>query len=169
MKHFYIGNSKINGRGMIAGENIQKGEMINRVEGPLRFQANNSKKESLSHPNWIGVKKDVWIDPKRPHKFLNHSCRPSAGVRGLTLFAIQDIGEGEEITIDYSTVEGDAQWEMQCSCGEKECRKVIRSIQYLPPAQFKRIPYIPAYFRNLYLESRKEMYNGRQALRLKHG
>jgi len=159
MKHFYIGNSKIEGRGIIAGENIKKGQIINRVEGPLRFRVSKSKKDALRHPTWIGVKKDVWIDPKRPHKFLNHSCRPSAGVRGLTLFAIRDIKEGEEITVDYSTIEGDKLWEMRCICGEKNCRKIIRSIAYLPLKQFRAIPYIPAYFRKLYVNGHRAVYN----------
>ena len=76
MKQFYIGNSKIAGKGIIAGEDIPKGRIISRVKGPLKFQRNKSKEDALSNPNWIGVKKNIWIDPERPHKFLNHSCNP---------------------------------------------------------------------------------------------
>lgn len=169
MKQFYIGNSKISGKGMIAGEDIPKGKIISRVEGPLKFKVNRNKEDALANPDWVGVKKDIWIDPKRPHKFLNHSCSPTAGIRGLTLISIKDIKEGEEITIDYSTIEGDRRWEMACSCGEKNCRKIIRSIEFLTPQQFKAVPYIPAYFRNLYLNGNKQkrVYNEKVGTRSK--
>ena len=109
----------------------------------------------------MGVKKNIWIDPLRPHKFLNHSCNPTAGARGITLIAIRDIKEGEEITVDYSTIEGDNRWEMLCSCEEKNCRKLIRSIEFLTQEQFMSIPYIPAYFRKLYFKknSGRKVYN----------
>ena len=155
MKDFYIGNSKISGRGIIAGEDIKKDSTITRVKGDLRFKIDKNKRDALAHPNWIGVKKNIWIDPDRPHKFLNHSCNPTAGVRGFTLIAIKDIKEGDEITIDYSTVEGNNLWEMSCSCGENNCRKIIRSVEFLTTEQFNSIPYIPAYFKHLYLKQRK--------------
>ena len=163
MKHFYVANSMISGRGLMAGEKIKKDSIITRIQGPLKFKVNKNKQDALSHPDWVGVKKDIWIDPLRPHKFLNHSCSPTAGVKGITLIAIRDINEGDEITVDYSTIEGDYRWEMPCSCGEKKCRKIIKSIEYLTPEQFKSIPYIPAYFRKVYLKKNgdKKMYNNK--------
>lgn len=151
MKHFYVGNSKIEGRGLVAGEDIPKGKIITRIKGPVKFKINKSKRDALSHPDWVGVNKNIWIDPLKPHKFLNHSCNPTAGMRGVTLMSLRDIKEGEEITVDYSTIEGDQRWEMVCSCGEKNCRKIIKSIEFLTPEQFKSIIYVPAYFRKLYL------------------
>ena len=156
MKHFYVGNSGIEGRGLIAGENIPKGSVITRILGPLKFKINRNKKDALSNPDWVGVKKNIWIDPLRPHKFLNHSCNPNAGMRGLTLISTRNIKEGEEITVDYSTIEGDERWEMSCSCGERNCRKIIRSIEFLTPEQFSAIPYIPAYFKKVYSKRNKK-------------
>ncbi len=151
MKHFYVGNSKIEGRGLIAGEDIPAGTHITRIKGPAKFKVNKSKRDALSHPDWVGVKKNIWIDPLRPHKFLNHSCNPSAGMKGITLIAIRDIKEGEEITVDYSTFEGDHRWEMACACNHDNCRKIIRSVQHLTSEQFNAIPHMPAYFKRLYL------------------
>jgi len=155
MKHFYVGKSKISGKGLISGEDIPKGRIITRVKGPLRFKVNKNVRDALANPNWIGVKKDTWIDPDRPHKFLNHSCNPTAGVKGISIFSIKNIKEGDEITIDYSTIEGDSRWTMPCSCGSKNCRKIIKSIQFLSEKQFNSITYIPAYFRRLYLSGKK--------------
>lgn len=151
MKQIYIATSKIEGKGIRAGENIKTGEIISRVEGPLKFKINKNKRDALMHPNWVGVKNNIWIDPLKPHKFLNHSCNPTAGMRGLTIIAIRDIKEGEEITVDYSIIEGDPRWELKCLCNEKGCRGIIRSIHYLPKKTFfKYLPHIPSHFKKVY-------------------
>ncbi|MDB5264592.1 MAG: nuclear protein [Parcubacteria group bacterium] len=154
MKHIYICTSKIDGQGVTAGEDIKKGETIQHIKGEAKFLAITSKEESLSYPNWIGIGKNKWIDPNAPNQYLNHSCNPNSGIKGtVTMVALKDIREGEEITVDYSIIEGDDLWEMPCSCGEANCRKVIRSIRYIPNEQFKKyLPYVPTYFKKLYLK-----------------
>lgn len=156
MKQFFVCNSKIEGRGIVAGENIKKGSIITRFKGPAQFKINRSKHDALAHPDWVGVKKNIWIDPEKPQKFINHSCEPNAGVRGLTVMAIKDIREGEEITIDYSTIEGDPRWEMKCLCGKSKCRGTISSIESLTSDQFEKLVYAPSYFRRLYLKGKEE-------------
>jgi uncharacterized protein len=157
MKHFYIATSKIAGKGIMAGENIKEGEVIRKITGDVKFFAVKSKDDSLSYPNWIGIGEGTWIDPHHPHQYLNHSCNPTAGMNdNLELVALKDIKEGEEITIDYSIIEGDDLWEMPCSCGAPNCRKIIRSVKYLPKGTFEKyLPYIPKYFQNLYLRAHK--------------
>src|SRR3989344_2127500 len=160
MKKIHYANSHIHRRGLMIGEDAKKGEIVTKILGPLKFKLNKNKRDALSHPDWVGVKKNYWVDPLRPHKFINHSCDPSTGVRGVTLIALRDLKKGEEITMDYSTIEGDPRWQMKCSCRAKNCRKVIRSVQFLSPKRFKAIKYIPVYFRNLY---QKKRYNKRNA------
>ena len=46
-----------------------------------------------------------------PLRFLNHSCRPKAELRGFKLVALRAIEAGEEITIDYG--------EDACDCRRK--------------------------------------------------
>ena len=157
MKQFYVCNSKIEGLGVNAGEDIKKGEFITRFKGKPKFLLVTNKKESLSPPNWVGIAKNHWIEPEKPQKFINHSCNPNTSIKGKVSFvALRDIKEGEEITFDYSIIEGDNRWEMKCNCGEKNCRGTVRSIQFLPKRQFLRyLPYIPAYFKNLYLKNQE--------------
>lgn len=95
---------------------------------------------------------DLWIDPVPPFTFLNHSCDPTAGIRGtVSVVAMRDLTAGDEITIDYATIEGDPLWEMACCCGAANCRKVVRSIHFLPEAQFwSYLPFVPAYFQRLH-------------------
>lgn len=154
MKHIYICTSRIEGKGVFAGENIKKGDVIQYVKGEAKFLTIKNKKDSLSHPNWIGVGKNKWINPEYPNQYLNHSCSPNSGIKGkVTMIALRDIKEGEEISIDYSIIEGDDLWEMKCTCGEKNCRKIIRSVNYIPVRQFKKyLPNVPSYFKNLYLK-----------------
>ncbi len=153
-KKFYVGKSKLHGKGVFANELIKNHSIITRFCGEIKFKINKNKHDALSHPNWVGVIKHNWIEPKNPQIFINHSCKPNAGVRGLTVIAIKEIKEGEEITIDYSLIEGDDRWEMDCHCGKLGCRKVIRSVQFLPKDIFKRyLPFVPAYFKKLYIES----------------
>lgn len=152
MKHIYISKSKINGNGVFSGENIKQGEMIQPIKGKMVFYSVKDKNDSLLYPDWIGIGKNQWIDPDKPFKFINHSCEPNSGVKGkIQITAIKDIKEGEEITIDYSIIEGDPMWEMPCNCGSKKCRKIIRSVQFIPKEQFDSyMPYIPKYFQKLY-------------------
>lgn len=157
MKQIYIATSGINGKGLFAGEDIKAGETIRIIKGVLKFKINKGVKDALANPNWIGVAQDQWIDPDKFFKFINHSCDPSAGVKGkVTCVALRDIKEGEEITFDYSIIEADDLWQMPCSCGAKNCRKIIKSIKFLPEENFKKYsPFIPGYFKKVYLKSRK--------------
>jgi SET domain-containing protein len=158
MKHIYVCKSEIEGFGMNIGEPAKKGEVISQIKGEMKFKVNKNKRDALAHPNWVGVAENQWIDPAKPFKFLNHSCNPSAGIKGaLSLVALHDMKEGDEITIDYSTIEGDPRWEMNCACGEKNCRKVIRSIYSIPKKQFDAyLPYVSTYFKKLYLKGERD-------------
>lgn len=156
MKHIYTCTSKIHGIGMNIGESAKKGEVISPIKGVLKFKIEKGKKDALANPDWVGIAKNQWIDPAKPYKFLNHSCNPSAGIKGkVTLVALRDMNEGDEITIDYSTIEGNPLWEMKCACGAPNCRKLIRSVQFLPKDTFEGyLPYVSTYFKNIYLKAK---------------
>lgn len=152
MKHIYHAKSGIEGLGLRIGDDAKRGDIIFRFTGPLKFKVNKTEKDALDNPDWVGVAKDQWIDPDKPYKFINHSCNPNVGIKGkVTVVALKKIKEGDEITIDYSTIEGDTRWQMKCLCGEKNCRKIIRSMQFLPEGQYQKyLPYISTYFKKLY-------------------
>jgi SET domain-containing protein len=155
MKHIYVCSSKIHGFGVNIGENVKKGEIIAHIKGAMKFKTNATEKDALDNPDWVGVAKDQWIDPAKPYKFLNHSCSPSTGIKGkVTLVALRNLKEGEEVTIDYSTIEGDLLWKMNCACKSANCRKLIRSVHFLPHEQFKKyLPFVSTYFKKIYLKN----------------
>lgn len=163
MKHIYICSSKIDGLGISIGENVKKGEVVAHIKGEMKFKVNKSLKDTFANPDWVGIAKDQWIDPEKPYKFLNHSCNPTVGVKGrVTLVVLRDMKEGEEVTVDYSTIEGDPNWEMECACGEGNCRKIVKSVQFMPEDQFEKyLPYVSTYFKNLYLKRSKNVRMGR--------
>lgn len=160
-KHFNVsmlkvhtGSSPIQGIGIFVNEDIKKGGKIFVLKGkPVIFFVKN-KSDALSHPNWLGIGKHRWLElePPEPGIHLNHSCNPNAGIRGkVVVTALKHIKKNEEITIDYSTTEGEHLWQMRCRCGTIKCRHTIRSIQYLPLKTFQKyLPFIPRYFQQLY-------------------
>lgn len=159
MKYIYMASSPIHGHGVRIGEDVKKGETIASIKGRMMFKVNKTEQDALDNPDWVGIAKNQWIDPEKPYKFLNHSCAPSAGIKGrTTLVALRDMKEGEEVTIDYSIIEGDPRWRMRCACGESGCRRTIKSIQFMPKDQFEKyLPHVPTYFKNLYQAMK---YNG---------
>ncbi len=151
----YIGKSKLHGKGLFANQNIKKGEIIAIIKGKVVNWIVINKSTSAVGPNWIGLRKNHWINPNHTFEKLNHSCNPSSGIRGSrTLVAIRNIKNEEEVTIDYSITEEDLFWRLnsKCKCGSKKCRKIIRSIQFLPLKTYKSyLPYVPNYFQKVYL------------------
>jgi len=65
--------------------------------------------------------------------FVNHSCDPNTGVRDdVRLVALRDLIAGEEIRYDYSTTMDEDHWTLQCRCGSRGCRGVVRDFKWLP-------------------------------------
>jgi hypothetical protein len=98
----------------------------------------------------IQVSRYGWLYPAKGSAgwYLNHSCVPTCGIRGRHIVALRGLGEGEEITIDYATTNADSKWRMRCRCGSNGCRRIIRSVQHLSPALFRKYARImPPYVR----------------------
>lgn len=151
MEPIKVKKSAIHGRGVFLTKSVKKNHSVSRLRGRIRTKENLSLEDSLANPDWVGISKNRWIDPIPPYKYINHSCDPSTGIKGtVTLVALRNLKSGDEITIDYSAVEADPRWYMKCSCKAKGCRKVIRSIQFLPQENFKRyLPFVSTYFKKL--------------------
>ncbi len=152
MKNIYIKESGIDGKGVFAQNSIKKGETIFILKGKKMKWKITDEASSQYGPNWVGIGKNIWLDVVSPGVFTNHSCNPNSGIKGkVTIVALKNINKDEEITIDYSITEIDKLWHMKCSCGEKNCRKEIKSIQNLPKRIIEKYsPYIPTYFKKIY-------------------
>jgi SET domain-containing protein len=130
--NFSIQNCDV-GRGLFAAEDIARGRKILTFSGPvLTLKEVRAKGAAAANALQIGI--DRYLDLDEPGRFVNHSCKPNAGVVGDTsLVALQTIAMGEEIRFDYSTTVSDG-WSMECRCGTDECRGLVVAFQLLPPA-----------------------------------
>ena len=150
----YISKSNIQGGGIFAKKDLSKGKIAFIAKGKLVKFFVKSEKDTLFGPNWMSVSKNLWLNPNKtnPLTFLNHSCEPNIGIKGKVLFvALRNIKKNEELTADYSTLELDRLWHMKCKCGSNKCRKIIKSVHYLPNKIYiKYLPFIPKYFQKVY-------------------
>ena len=157
-RDIYVGKSGIEGEGVFARKNFKKGETVFVMKGKRHRHVNKDLVDTEAHPNWVGISKNMWIDPADKFQYINHSCNPNMGILGkVTYVALRDIKKGEELVFDYSITEEDERWELRNL--EKKgsfFRPKIRSIQSLPESVFKRyLPYIPTYFQTVYYRSHK--------------
>lgn len=127
-----------NGRGIFARKNIAPDEKIFQVVGK-RIECNEDDDiDDETRANTYRFDKDTYISPAgRMGDFLNHSCVPNAKVvktnNKLFVVAATPIGKDEEVAIDYSTITAsDDVWEMDCNCGTKCCRGVVKRFKSLP-------------------------------------
>lgn len=66
-----------------------------------------------------------------PVEYLNHSCRPNCGFSSqLELTAMRDIAPDEEITMDYAMCITSSIFDMDCACGESNCRERVRATDW---------------------------------------
>lgn len=151
MKKIYVAKSKYHGKGIFAGQDFHKGEVVFIMKGEVIKYHPKNKRESCLYPNAVGIGADTWINPSEPYKYINHSCEPNLATKGkVTFVAIRNIKQGEELTFDYSISEASL-WDMKCKCRSSKCRKIIRGIQYLPEKYYRKyLPFIPTYFQYIH-------------------
>ncbi|MEK6896996.1 MAG: SET domain-containing protein-lysine N-methyltransferase [Nanoarchaeota archaeon] len=146
--------SKIEGLGVIAIENISKGEIVGILGGiiiPISDISDYWKK--MGH---VGIQIDdsFWIAPTSRKELeetgvFNHSCEPNCGFSNqITLIAIKDINKGEELTFDYAFSESKMD-EFKCNCGSENCRKIIKQTDWKNLVIQKRyLKYFSPYLKN---------------------
>jgi len=149
--------SPIAGRGVFAEQDFKKGEIIFKPRGAtIKYP---SAPDWRIGANWFNVGPNTWriADRGTLWNFLNHSCEPNAILKGSTaVVALHPIKTSQEVTIDYSSTEASSsQMKMTCHCQSPSCRRVIRSIQYLPEKLFRKYQrYIMPFLRKEYLQQK---------------
>jgi SET domain-containing protein len=123
-KGIIVKNSKINKKGVFAGKDFKKGEVVlkwnPKILGKIEIE---NFKDSQKHYLYK-VKGDKYFLMQSPEKFVNHSCEANTRVENNCDVAIRDIKKGEEITTDYG--DGNSSVLFMCHCGSKNCRGVIK-------------------------------------------
>src|SRR5882757_3289915 len=124
------------GKAVFAGGDIEKDEVIALWNGPVYEVENNSDlpndRPLMVADHAIQFERHKWRDSEGLARYINHSCEPNCGIRGLfNIVAMREIRKGEEITWDYEMTEN-SDWKMNCKCGSVHCRKIIRAYRFLP-------------------------------------
>lgn len=135
-----VRKSKIRGSGVFLIKPLKKDEKIFRFSNNLIPINHKPGCHCKICCRCINLKNDLWLYPKDSifGWNLNHSCHPDAYFKGRDIFALRNLKMGEEVTIDYSTTNIDKKWKMKCNCQTKNCRKIIRSVQFLPNRIFNK-------------------------------
>ena len=148
MSKVEVKKSKIGGMGVFAVKKMKKNEKAFRFSNNLIYINHRPGCHCKICKRCINLKKNYWLYPNDCifGWNLNHSCNPNCYSKGRDIFSLRNIRPGEEITIDYSTTTVDKKWKMKCSCGKKNCRKIIRSVQFLTPRLFRKYKgFMPIY------------------------
>lgn len=124
--------SATHGTGLYAQGDLKKGEII-AVKGGYIMPRSEwlAIEEKVGFAAEIQISENLVIAPRKKEEArgcmmaLNHSCAPNVGVLGsITYITMRDIKPGEELCLDYAMID-DFEGSMNCSCGAKECRRVI--------------------------------------------
>ena len=128
-----IGNSRIDGQGLFAAQDIAKdtriiayiGEKISRQESARRLEAGNAY---IFHLNYrYALDGETLANTAR---YINHSCDPNCEVEKthdtLWIVALRDIKEGEELSYNYGYIAK----QYRCTCGAKNCCGYILGEDY---------------------------------------
>ena len=128
--------------GVFATRSFQPGETVMAFEGTPHELVTASHVESTweePERTWFDryawpLTDELWVtwsaDPME-WKPVNHSCEPTAWVRGLDVEARLSLEPGDEITLDYATMYNERMPDFVCRCRAPTCRGVIRGTDYL--------------------------------------
>jgi len=122
------------GKAVFAKENIKKKELIAEFDGPIYDEDFDGWTRDLQN-HTIQCGEERWRDSKGLARFINHSCDPHCGIKGLyKVVAVRNIKKGEQITWDYEMTEESDWWKLRCKCGSPLCRKWIGNHANMPQA-----------------------------------
>jgi hypothetical protein len=131
--------SAIGGRGLFADAAIARGEIVCVKAGHLLDKAAFAQVQGVANDADLQIADELFLAPVTADEFedvmmfLNHSCEPNVGIQGQIVFvAMRDVAAGEELTLDYATIDHDA-GPMVCRCGAAGCRRLITGRDWQRP------------------------------------
>ncbi len=141
------------GKGVFASENIKNGEKIMKFVGKILTTKQLPTPYDEVEDHYVQIGKDLYMGPSgKLDDLFNHSCDPNSGLkingRNVVLVAIKNIKKGKEVTWDYSTTMDEDDWELDCLCGSKNCRRKIKDFKYIPKKiqqKYIKLGIVPKY------------------------
>lgn len=149
------------GRGVFANRDFKKNEFIIQFRGKMVSYGQFPQYYVKIEDHCVQIGKRLYMGPSGDiDDFLNHSCSPNSGLKingkKAALTAIRGIKKGEEIVWDYSTTMDEDCWEIDCRCGSRNCRKMVRDFKHLDEKtkqKYVKLGIVPKYILKKYLRS----------------
>lgn len=123
-------DSPMHGMGIKSVGSIMKGETVIVLGGVIVPKSDIEEYWRLIGRVGVQINEDFFICPTSREELektgaINHSCEPNLICENKIVFiASRDIGEGEELTFDYSSCETHFPG-FECKCGSEKCRGFI--------------------------------------------
>jgi len=124
-----VRSSAIQGLGLFARDEIPAGVVVSRLGGRLVGQAELDR--LMAAPGYVdtitvGAGVHLVLPGRTANGYGNHSCDPSTWwVGAYELATRRSVGRGEELTNDYATSTGSADFRLDCRCGSALCRGIV--------------------------------------------
>lgn len=135
-----MGPSKIEGIGLLAIDDIKKGELVGIKDGYIIDRASFLELggwHSATGKAMLQITDDFFLGPQTYDQVIlsmmhvNHSCNPTVGLLGnCVCIAMRDIEPGEELSSDYAMFLSDPDFNLNCTCGNSECRHNITGLDW---------------------------------------
>lgn len=135
-------NPQKGGWGVFAQEPVAQGELLLVWAGDIINYRQLLQLPERMRRRTIQVEEGLYQVSTRATEradYVNHSCRPNAGMSGqIALVAMREINAGEEICFDYAMCDGSPYDQFACQCGVPECRGVVSGSDWSRPELWQR-------------------------------
>src|SRR3989304_7322199 len=105
MKNVVVETSKVQGKGVFANKDFNKGEVVLEIDDShiVKDEAKLTKYQREFVADWLYDKVVLMASPER---YINHSCDPTTYIKTVgsarKVLAMKNIKKGEEMAYDYS-------------------------------------------------------------------
>lgn len=126
IKNIIVKKSKIIGKGVFAGRDFKKGEVVLKLE-PKELTKSEADNVPISEAHYLWhVGRNRYFLMQPPARYVNHSCNANTTVRKGYDVARRVIKKGEEVTSNYARAKGTKRTAFVCKCGSKNCKGVVK-------------------------------------------
>ncbi|MEO7523189.1 MAG: SET domain-containing protein-lysine N-methyltransferase [Ferruginibacter sp.] len=138
-KKYIMKGNAIAGFGIYALHDIAKNELVFKGEEKAQriatksYISNNWDDKELENFKKYAypLSKEIfllWDENPAGWAPQNHSCNANTGYKGLNVYALRNILQGEELTLDYALFLDEHMEPFNCTCGSEYCKGYITGI-----------------------------------------